>query len=132
MTTSQPIVHPNAADLLAEAAADVQYEHTDGVIDLTWGHPDPSALASDAIAEAARSALTTHGWQALTYGAPCGAAFTRAAIASLLTRTDTPVAADEVIVTNNDHGRDVDVSEAIQHTLLYLGFVHSHDRVRRN
>ncbi len=110
MTASQPTVHPTAADLLAaDALADVQYEHTDGVIDLTWGHPDPSALASEAVAEAAQSALATHGWQALTYGAPCGAAFTRAAIASLLTRTDTGsetagVTADEVIVTAGSSG----------------------------
>ena len=106
MTTSQPIVHPTATDLLAaaDALADVQYEHTDGVIDLTWGHPDPSALASEAIAEAAQSALATHGWQTLTYGAPCGAAFTRAAIASLLTRTDTAVTADDVIVTAGSSG----------------------------
>ncbi len=111
MTTSQPIVHPTAADLLSAAAeratdalADVQYEHTDGVIDLTWGHPDPSALAAEAVAAAALAALASHGWQALSYGAPCGAAFTRAAVASLLTRTDTAVAADEVVITAGSSG----------------------------
>lgn len=93
-----------AVDLVSDNLADVQYEHTDGVIDLTWGHPDPSALASEAIADAARSVLDAHGWQALAYGAPCGAAFTRAAIAGLLTRTDTAVSADEVVITGGSSG----------------------------
>lgn len=100
MTTSQPTVHVSAASGLS----DVQYEHTEGVIDLTWGHPDPSALASGAIAQAAQSALAIHGWQALAYGAPCGAAFTRAAVASLLSRRDTLTSADEVVITGGSSG----------------------------
>ena len=109
MTTSQPSVNPavgrTASDLLAvEVLEDVQYQHTDGVIDLTWGHPDPSTLAADAIASATRTVLDTHGWQALAYGAPCGAAFTRAAVAALLTRTDASTSADEVIVTGGSSG----------------------------
>ncbi len=96
---------PTAVDLLsAGVLADVQYHHTDGVIDLTWGHPDPSALAAEAIGEAATAAVAVHGWQALAYGAPCGAAFTRAAVAELLTRTDTPVSEDEVVITGGSSG----------------------------
>lgn len=101
------------AELLAAEAArraragglpDVQYEHTGGVIDLTWGHPDPSCFPSAEIAEATAAVLATHGWQALTYGAPAGAGRTREALADLLTRTDTPVRADEVIVTGGSSG----------------------------
>lgn len=98
------------AALLAAAAArraglaDVQYEHTDGVIDLTWGHPDPSMFPTAAIAEATDSVLATHGWQALSYGAPSGAGRTRQGIAELLARTDTSVSAEEVIVTGGSSG----------------------------
>ncbi len=112
MTKSQSTIHSAATtpiegvahSLLAVDLADVQYEHTDGVVDLTWGHPDPSALASDSIGEAAVAVLAAHGWQALAYGAPCGAAFTRDAVAALLTRTDTPVAGDEVVITGGSSG----------------------------
>ena len=38
------------ADRAREHGADVQYSYTAGVIDLTWGHPDPSALASGVVA----------------------------------------------------------------------------------
>jgi DNA-binding transcriptional MocR family regulator len=98
------------AELLAAEAArgaalpDVQYEHTDGVIDLTWGHPDPSLFPSSAIAGASTAVLATHGWQALTYGSPRGAGRTREAVAELLTHTDTTVAADEVIITGGSSG----------------------------
>mgnify|MGYP001471822359 CR=1 FL=1 len=102
--------HASGAELLAAEAArqaglpDVQYEHTDGVIDLTWGHPDPSCFPAAEIAAAGDTVLATHGWQALTYGAPAGAGRTREAVAELLTRTDTVVRADEVIVTGGSSG----------------------------
>ncbi len=50
------------------------------------------------------AALAGHGWQALAYGAPCGAAFTRDAVAALLTRTDTAVTGDEVVITGGSSG----------------------------
>lgn len=99
------------AELLAAEAArtagglpDVQYEATAGVIDLTWGHPDPSVFAGDDVAAAAAAVVRDRGWQALTYGAPFGAAFTRSAVAALLTRTDAPVVADDVIITGGSSG----------------------------
>ena len=91
----------------AVALPDIQYEHTTGVIDLTWGHPDPSSFAVGAVAEAATAVLAKHGWQALTYGAPCGAAYTREAIAAHLTEVDAGtggVDAAEVIVTAGSSG----------------------------
>lgn len=98
-----------STDLLAAEAAraelaDVQYEHTVGVIDLTWGHPDPSTFALDAIGHATTKVLASHGWQTATYGAPHGAGYTRDAIAAQLTATDTEVDADEVIVTAGSSG----------------------------
>ena len=86
------------------ALTDIQYEHTPGVIDLTWGHPDPSLLAVSAVADAATAVLATHGWQALTYGAPCGAANTRQAVAAHLTGTDADVDAADVIITGGSSG----------------------------
>ena len=98
-----------AAELLAAEAAsaslaDVQYEHTSGVIDLTWGHPDPSTFALDAIGAATTAVLASHGWQTVTYGAPHGAGYTRDAIAAHLSATDTMVHPDEVIVTAGSSG----------------------------
>lgn len=99
-----------AALLAAEAAraadgpADVQYEHVDGVIDLTWGHPDPSTFVTDEVVAATERVVAEHGWTALAYGAPYGAAFTRAAIADLVTRTDCPTTLDDVIVTAGSSG----------------------------
>src|SRR6187431_459728 len=99
-----------ASLLAAEAAratrhgADVQYSHTDGVIDLTWGHPDPSALASDVVAEATDAVLTAEGWKALTYGAPAGAMVVRAAIAEHDSSVDHPIRADEVLITAGSSG----------------------------
>src|SRR5262245_51312399 len=99
-----------AALLAAEAkragehGADVQYSHTDGVIDLTWGHPDPSALASGVVAEATASVLAAEGWKVLTYGAPAGAMAVREAIAEHDSAVDHPIDADEVLITAGSSG----------------------------
>lgn len=87
-----------------EHGADVQYSHTDGVIDLTWGHPDPSALASDVVAAATDAVLTSEGWKALTYGAPAGAMAVREAIAEHDSTVDHPIDADEVLITAGSSG----------------------------
>jgi len=99
------------AELLAAEAArtagalpDVQFESIDGTIDLTWGHPDPSLFAVDEIEAVTSAVLRQHGWQALTYGAPFGAACTRTGVAELLTRTDAPVGADQVVITGGSSG----------------------------
>ena len=90
----------SATALLAEEAhasfRDVQYGHTEGVVDLTWGHPDPSSLATDAIAAAVQHVLGDHGWQALAYGAPAGAESVRHGIAEHLSRVDAPIDSDNV------------------------------------
>ena len=101
----------NGSELLAAEAAhaaqhgaDVQYSHTDGVIDLTWGHPDPSALATDVIAEATEAVLAVEGWKALTYGASAGAVTVREAIAAHDSVVDHPIGADEVLITSGSSG----------------------------
>jgi 2-aminoadipate transaminase len=94
-----------AASALAEPMrSDIQYGHTDGVIDLTWGHPDPSTFPSEAVAIATEAMLIEHGWQALTYGAPAGAAFVRDGIADHLARVDAIVSPDDVVITSGSSG----------------------------
>ena len=93
-----------AAEVTHTELADVQYTHADGDINLTWGHPDPSKFALEAIGDATASVLISHGWQTLAYGAAHGAGYTRDAIAEHLTTTDVPVDAEEVIVTAGSSG----------------------------
>ena len=101
----------SGAELLAAEAMrvrhllpDVQYGHTEGAIDLTWGHPDPSTFAGDDVAEATATVLGRHGWQALSYGAPAGAASVRTAIADHVSAVDAPVSPHEVLVTAGSSG----------------------------
>jgi DNA-binding transcriptional MocR family regulator len=105
------ISQTTGADLLAaeavrarEHGADVQYSHTTGVIDLTWGHPDPSALATDVVAEATTAVLAAEGWKVLTYGAPAGAMVVREAVAEHDSAVDHPIDADEVLITAGSSG----------------------------
>jgi 2-aminoadipate transaminase len=83
---------------------DVQYGHVDGVIDLTWGHPDPSAFATEDIAAAMDDLLVRSGWQALSYGAPAGAAMVRTAVADHLALVDAPVSPRSVLMTAGSSG----------------------------
>jgi DNA-binding transcriptional MocR family regulator len=92
------------ADRARERGADVQYSHTEGVIDLTWGHPDPSALASGVVAEATASVLAAEGWKALTYGAPAGAMVVREAVAEHDSAVDHPIDPSEVLITAGSSG----------------------------
>jgi 2-aminoadipate transaminase len=92
------------ADRAREHGADVQYSHTAGVIDLTWGHPDPSGLATHVVADATTSVLAAEGWKVLTYGAPAGAMVVREAIAEHDTAVDHPTEADEVLITGGSSG----------------------------
>src|SRR4029453_16192670 len=92
------------ADRAREHGADVQYSHTAGVIDLTWGHPDPSALATGVVAEATAAVLAAEGWKVLTYGAPAGAMAVREAIAEHDSAVDHPIDADEVLITGGSSG----------------------------
>lgn len=46
----------------------VQITHREGIIDLGWGHPDPTLLPVEAMRAAAMRALDEHGSDALMYG----------------------------------------------------------------
>jgi 2-aminoadipate transaminase len=87
-----------------DALPDVQYGHTDGVIDLTWGHPDPSTFAHQEIAQATCDVLERRGWQALSYGAPAGAAAVRSAVAEHLSGVDSDVSPRAVLLTAGSTG----------------------------
>ncbi len=45
----------------------VQIIHRDGIIDLGWGHPDPTLLAPADVATAAAATIARHGSAALAY-----------------------------------------------------------------
>jgi len=46
----------------------IQYVARPGIIDLGWGHPEPSCLPVEAWAVATEAALRKYGWQSMTYG----------------------------------------------------------------
>src|SRR5689334_16569802 len=50
----------------------VQLTERPGLIDLTWGHPDPALLPVEAMRAAAARAVEAYGADALAYGAPAG------------------------------------------------------------
>lgn len=84
---------------------DVQFESTVGVVDLTWGHPDPSYLPVDEVAAAAETVLRERGRQALSYGAPAGGASLRNAVAAHLAAAgEGAVDPREVLVTAGASG----------------------------
>jgi len=49
-----------------------QYEATPGVIDLAWGHPDPTLLPVQELRQAAQRAMNRYGSDILEYGSTAG------------------------------------------------------------
>ena len=86
--------------LVRNGEPDVQFEFVDGIADLTWGHPDPTLLPSEAVSNAAVAVLSTNGWKALSYGHGGGPSVLREEVSSLLTSLGerTP-AHEELIIT---------------------------------
>ncbi len=84
---------------------DVQFEFVDGVADLTWGHPDPTLLPAQAVAEATDNVLRVDGWKALSYGHAAGPSVLReeliSHLASIGERRPHP---DELLVTSGNSG----------------------------
>ncbi len=81
----------------------LQYVEEPGVIDLTWGHPDPTLLPVDEVAAATEAMLRRHGWKALTYGFAAGPApLTEALIDYLPTIGERQPNADELVVTSGN------------------------------
>lgn len=50
----------------------LQFEGRPGILDLGWGHPNPSLLPVGPWLEASTAASSAFGWQALTYGHATG------------------------------------------------------------
>lgn len=50
----------------------IQYVERPGILDLGWGHPNPSLLPTEQWREATDATLAEYGWRALTYGNASG------------------------------------------------------------
>ena len=86
----------------------MQFVPVEGVIDLGWGHPDPSLLPVEALRDAAARMFDRFGYRALTYGPSEGPGPLRAWICERLGLVDGRAPAlDEVALTaGNSHGID--------------------------
>jgi DNA-binding transcriptional MocR family regulator len=78
-----------------------QYEPTPGVIDLAWGHPDPSLLPVQELRDASHRAMERHGTDILEYGSTAGSPplidFICARLAGTDARAPRP---DQVVITS--------------------------------
>lgn len=86
-----------------------QYEATPGVIDLAWGHPDPTLLPVEELGEATRRAMGRHGSDILEYGSTAGSPPLIDFICERLAQTDAraPSPAEVVITSGASQGLDL-------------------------
>ncbi len=106
---------PRGIDLLAAEATgrrgepDLQYVHEPGVVDLTWGHPDPTLLDPGVLAAAAGSVLADSGWKAMTYGYAAGPASFREALTDHLPALGErrPSPAELLVTSGNSAGLEL-------------------------
>ena len=86
-----------------------QYEATPGVIDLAWGHPDPTLLPVEELREATRRAMDRHGPDILEYGSTAGSPPLIDFICERLADTDAraPRPAEVVITSGASQGLDL-------------------------
>ena len=78
----------------------IQFVERPGIIDLGWGHPDPTLVPVDPLRTAAGRALDRYGPDALAYGTPAGPGPLIEAIRERLRVTDGRAPApDEVLIT---------------------------------
>jgi DNA-binding transcriptional MocR family regulator len=86
-----------------------QYEATPGVIDLAWGHPDPTLLPVEELREATRRAMDHHGPDILEYGSTAGSPPLIDFICERLAVTDSraPSPAEVVITSGASQGLDL-------------------------
>jgi 2-aminoadipate transaminase len=91
------------------ASSLTQYEATPGVIDLAWGHPDPTLLPVQELAEATRRAMERHGSDILEYGSTAGSPPLIDFICERLAETDAraPSPAQVVITSGASGGLDL-------------------------
>lgn len=86
-----------------------QYVPVSGVIDLAWGHPDPTLLPVEQLREATRRAMDRHGPDILEYGSTAGSPPLIAFICARLAETDAraPDSAEVVITSGASQGLDL-------------------------
>ena len=86
-----------------------QYRPSPGVIDLSWGHPDPSLLPIQQLQAATVRALDRYGPDMLGYGNPAGPPPLIEFICERLALTDAraPTAAEVVVTSGASQGLDL-------------------------
>jgi DNA-binding transcriptional MocR family regulator len=76
----------------------IQFVERPGIIDLGWGHPDPTLVPVDALRSAAARAFDRYGPDALAYGAAAGPGPLIEAIRDRLLKTDLRAPAGEEVL----------------------------------
>lgn len=86
-----------------------QYQPTPGVLDLAWGHPDPSLLPVEQLRDATHRAMERHGSEILEYGSTAGSPPLIDFICARLAETDAraPKANEVVITSGASQGLDL-------------------------
>jgi DNA-binding transcriptional MocR family regulator len=86
-----------------------QFQPVPGVIDLAWGHPDPTLLPVQELRAAAERAMDRYGPQILAYGNPAGPPPLVEFICERLDQTDgrAPSPAEVVITSGASQGLDL-------------------------
>lgn len=78
-----------------------QYVAAPGIIDLAWGHPDPTLLPVQQLREATHRAMERHGSDILEYGSTAGSPPLIEFICARLAETDARApSADQVVITS--------------------------------
>jgi DNA-binding transcriptional MocR family regulator len=86
-----------------------QFQPVPGVIDLAWGHPDPTLLPVQQLRAAAERAMDRYGPEMLAYGNPAGPPPLITFICDRLRQTDgrAPTPAEVVITSGASQGLDL-------------------------
>jgi DNA-binding transcriptional MocR family regulator len=86
-----------------------QFQPVPGVIDLAWGHPDPTLLPVQQLRAAAERAMDRYGTEMLAYGNPAGPPPLIEFICDRLSLTDgrAPTPAEVVITSGASQGLDL-------------------------
>jgi DNA-binding transcriptional MocR family regulator len=87
-----------------------QFTVTPGVIDLSWGMPDPTLLPVEQLRAAADRAFDRHGPAALAYGNPQGPPPLIEFISHRLAQTDARTAAPEEILVTSGASQGLDLA----------------------
>ena len=86
----------------------IQLVRRPGIIELSWGHPDPALMPVEALRRAVAAALDAYGPDALMYGADSGAGPLRAWLCERIGQAEgrAPAPAEIMITGGSSHGLD--------------------------